>query len=151
MTRRSGLLVLAAFCAACAGSGDADAAAAGAEAPGATMDTAAPAVPTASSQAAWVDRVWVRADATDLPGQMRIFLSDGTLVMDSCWEVYRLSAWRREGENGIVWSEDGQEIRAEVLETTGDALRLRLQLMDGPHEESYVPAEVPYVCPEMAR
>ena len=63
----------------------------------------------------------------------------------------RLSAWRREGENGIVWSEDGQEIRAEVLETTGDALRLRLQLLDGPHEESYVPAEVPYVCPEMAR
>ena len=89
MTHRSGLLVLAAFCAACAGSGDADAAAAGVEAPGATMDTAAPAVPTASSQ--------------------------------------------------------------EVLETTGDALRLRLQLVDGPHEESYVPAEVPYVCPEMAR
>ena len=82
---------------------------------------------------------------------MRIFLSDGTLVMDSCWEVYRLAAWRPEGENGIVWSEDGQEIRAEVLEATDESLRLRLQLVDGPHDEDYVPAEVPYVCPEMAR
>lgn len=31
--------------------------------------------------AAIVDRVWTRSDSTGLPGVMRIFLSDGTLVM----------------------------------------------------------------------
>ena len=110
---------------------------------------AAPPAPAATP--VWTDRAWVRSDATDLPGRLRVFLSDGTLIQDSCWEVYRLSSWRQEEAGRIVWSEDGQEIRAEVTEASDQLLRLRLDLVDGPHEESYRPAEVPYVCPEMAR
>jgi hypothetical protein len=111
-----------------------------------TMEPAA----TATPPARWEDRVWVRSDTSELPGQMRIFLSDGALLMDSCWEVYRLSRWRREAGD-IVWTEDGREIRAEVLEASDERLRLRLQLTDGPREEAYRRAEVPFVCPEMAR
>src|SRR5690606_3675735 len=40
------------------------------------------------------NRVWVKEDDGGLPGVMRIFLSDGTLVQDSCWETHRLSEWK---------------------------------------------------------
>src|SRR5262249_2272062 len=36
------------------------------------------------------NRVWMRSDSTGLPGVTRIFLSDSTLLMDSCWETYRV-------------------------------------------------------------
>jgi hypothetical protein len=87
----------------------------------------------------------------DLPGVMRIFLADGTLVMDSCWETYRLARWRMPTASELVWEEDGQEIRAEV-ESRGEELVLRLHLVDGTiKEERYRPASVPYVCPDMKR
>jgi hypothetical protein len=149
------LLLLAVLLAACA-KDDAAEPVAGAEGVSAQNVPVASAVPSdtgaaALAELAWTDRVWVRSDTDDMPGRMLIFLSNGTLVMDSCWEVYRLSAWESDGADGIVWSEDGQEIRAEVVETTEDTLRLRLQLVGGAQEESYRSAPIPYVCPEMAR
>ena len=122
--------------------------------PAASADTLAGAglaAPAGGATPGWADRAWVRADPTDMPGQMRIFLSDGTLVMDSCWEVYRLARWRQAGGDTLAWSEDGQEIRAVLMEQGEASLRLRLLLVDGTRDESYRPADVPYVCPEMAR
>ena len=55
------------------------------------------------------------------------------------------------GGDTIAWSEDGQGIRAVVMEQGEASLRLRLLLVDGTRDESYRPADVPYVCPEMAR
>ena len=122
--------------------------------PAASADASAEpeaAAPASEAEPSWTDRAWVRADPTDMPGQMRIFLADGTLVMDSCWEVYRLAEWRRAGGDTLAWSEDGQEIRAVLTEQGEASLRLRLLLVDGTRDESYRPADVPYVCPEMAR
>ena len=46
-----------------------------------------------------LNRVWVKeGDASALPGAMHIFLADGTLVSDSCWETYRLSNWSQVSE-----------------------------------------------------
>ena len=39
------------------------------------------------------NRVWVRSEDGQLPGSLKIFLGDGTLVQDSCWETHRLSPW----------------------------------------------------------
>src|SRR5688572_9188716 len=86
------------------------------------QDGAAPPVtspvtpPVASERArdALVDHVWVRADSAELPGRKLIFLSDGTLVQDSCWETYRLSKWSRAAPNRLRWSEDTAEIEAEI-------------------------------------
>jgi hypothetical protein len=94
------------------------------------------------------DRVWVRT-GSDLPGSMVIFLSDGTLVQDSCWETHRLSAWKREGDTSLSWDEDGMEIRADVVSLSADELVLSLKLSGGDVEERFTPAEVPYVCPDM--
>jgi hypothetical protein len=98
-----------------------------------------------------VDRVWVRADETGLPGVMRIFLSDGTLVSNSCWETYRLSSWQMRPSGILLWREDEADIKAEIVESTDTTLVLRLLLVDGEKLERYEAAAVPYVCPDIPR
>ncbi len=95
------------------------------------------------------DRVWVKAgDEASLPGVIKIFLSDGTLVQDSCWETHRLSAWQKSGDNAVTWNEDGMEIRADIVTLSADELVLRIAGMD---QERYTPATVPYVCPDIPK
>lgn len=97
-------------------------------------------------------KVWTRADSPDLPGVMRVFLADGTLVMDSCWETYRLAQWKQVSDRSLTIVEDGQEIPAEILDAPENELRLRLTLVGGEtKDEVYQPAPVPYVCPDMPR
>ena len=92
------------------------------------------------------NRVWVKAgDDEALPGVVKIFLSDGTLVQDSCWETHRLSAWQKSGDNTVSWNEDGMEIKADIVTLSADELVLKIAGMD---EERYTPAAVPYVCPD---
>jgi hypothetical protein len=71
-----------------------------------------PAAPAAASSL--TDRAWVRSDSTGLPGVMRIFLRDSTLVIDSCWETYRLARWQMEIDSALRWQEDASDIRATV-------------------------------------
>ena len=82
---------------------------------------------------------------------MRIFLADGTLVSDSCWETYRLSRWSREAEDSIRWEEDGQAIHAQIVALSEDELRLRLALVSGSEHKRYEAAQAPFVCPDMPR
>ena len=98
------------------------------------------------------DKVWVRADAAnDLPGPMHVFLSDGTMVTDSCWETYRLSQWKVVDERNLSWNEDGIDITAEILKMSHDELVLSVKLGKGAEEQRFVQAEVPYLCPDMPR
>lgn len=97
-----------------------------------------------------LNRVWVRADDTGLPGPMQIFLADGTLVSDSCWETYRLSNWQQVSNTAISWEEDGVTINADIAALSDSELVLRLNLVGGQIEEQrYIPATVPYVCPDV--
>jgi hypothetical protein len=98
------------------------------------------------------DRVWTRAEADDaLPGVIRIFLSDGTLVQDSCWETHRLSSWQMLSENTLQWDEDGETIAAEIVSLAPDDLVLSLKLRNDTVTEHYVAATVPSVCPDMPK
>lgn len=97
-----------------------------------------------------VDRVWTKADG-DLPGVMRIFLSDGTLVQDSCWETHRLSAWELTSDTAIKWNEDGMDINADIVSLTDAELVLSLKLGGDAVEEKYVTATVPFLCPDMPK
>lgn len=124
------------------------------EAPAAPEPAPAPAAAAAPSPAPedpLTQTVWVRADQPDLPGGMRIFLPNGTLVTDSCWETYRLVSWERTGDQALRWNEDGKDIEAEVVSLSAQELTLRLKLIDGPHEERYQAATVPFTCPDMPR
>ncbi|HVY51418.1 MAG TPA: hypothetical protein VHA07_07625 [Devosia sp.] len=98
------------------------------------------------------NRVWVKAgDDAALPGVIKIFLSDGTLVQDSCWETHRLSPWQMTGAHSVSWNEDGADIRADIVTLTADELVLSLKLKGGDVEEHYVPSPVPAVCPDMPK
>jgi len=95
------------------------------------------------------NRVWVKeGDESQLPGVVKIFLSDGTLVQDSCWETHRLSAWHKDGDSAVSWNEDGMDIRADIVTLTADELVLNIV---GIGEERYTPATVPYVCPDIPK
>lgn len=99
-----------------------------------------------------LNRVWVRQDdASTLPGSMHIFLSDGTLVSDSCWEAYRLSNWQQVSETEISWDEDGMTIAADIFSLTANELVLNLKLIGGDEEQRFSPATVPYLCPDMPK
>lgn len=99
----------------------------------------------------FTNRVWVKADADGLPGVMRIFLSDGTLVQDSCWETHRLSEWKMTSPTTVTWNEDGADIAAEIVSVSGDNLVLSVKLGKDAVEERYTAADVPYVCPDMPK
>jgi len=97
------------------------------------------------------NRVWTKVEDANLPGVMRIFLSDGTLVQDSCWETHRLSNWQLTSDTSLSWDEDGMEIAADIVSLTDDELVLSLKLVGGATEETYIAATVPYLCPDMPR
>lgn len=99
----------------------------------------------------FTNRVWLKTDTGELPGVIKIFLSDGTLVQDSCWETHRLSQWKMTSATGLAWSEDGAEIAAEIVSVSAGDLVLNLALGGETVEERYTAATVPFVCPDMPR
>ena len=99
-----------------------------------------------------LNKVWVRADADpSLPGPMQIFLGDGTLVSDSCWETYRLSKWQQVSDTAISWDEDGMTINADIASLSDTELVLNLKLGSDVQEQRFTVADVPYVCPDMVK
>ena len=106
------------------------------------------ATPAPAAPRAFVGKIWLSSDPAAVLGTMRIFLADGTLVMDSCFETYRLARWEALDGRRVAWQEDTARIEAEVDETTAGELRLRLQLTQEVKEERYRVADVPFVCPD---
>jgi hypothetical protein len=100
----------------------------------------------------FTNRVWVKeGSGDDLPGVMRIFLSDGTLVQDSCWETHRLSEWKMSSDTAVTWNEDGMDITADIKSVSSQRLVLAVQLGSETVEERYTAADVPYVCPDIPK
>jgi len=98
-----------------------------------------------------LNRVWIQQGDTPSPGTAQIFLADGTLVTDSCWETYRLSKWQQVSDTAISWDEDGMTINADIVSLSDSELVLNLHLVSEDVEQRFVPAEVPFLCPEMPR
>jgi hypothetical protein len=96
-------------------------------------------------------KVWLATDPSAAPGTIRIFVPDGTLVMDSCFETYRLAEWQAVGDRQIEWQEDTATIEAEITQLTSDSLQLTLALTNETRIENYRVATAPYVCPDMKR
>lgn len=96
----------------------------------------------------FIGKIWVSTTPGHARGSLLIFLPDRSLLMDSCFETYRISTWGAEGDR-IRWIEDTIPIEA-VLSMPGED-ELRLQLAGQEHVQSYVSATVPYVCPDMPR
>jgi uncharacterized membrane protein len=97
----------------------------------------------------FVGKTWLAADPTSPQGTIRLFLADGTLLMDSCFETYRLARWEALDERRIAWQEDTARIEAEVDDATPGQLRLRLKLTPENKDETYRLAPSPFVCPDV--
>ena len=106
---------------------------------------------TESPTARLVNKVWkVTAPAGRARGSFYIFLSDGTLVMTSCVETYRLATWRSDAAGRIAIAEDeAVRYEAEILELQDRQARLRLGLRNEDVELSLQTADAPYVCPDL--
>jgi hypothetical protein len=96
----------------------------------------------------FVGKTWLSTNASAPPGTIRVFLPDGTLLMDSCGETYRLARWSSMNDTRIAWEEDGAGIEADVTQAAAGVLELRLHLKSELKVEHYRLAQVPYVCPE---
>ncbi|MAN78311.1 MAG: hypothetical protein CML24_14275 [Rhizobiales bacterium] len=102
--------------------------------------------------ASLTEKFWIQSqDDAGLPGSMVLFLSEGTMLQDSCWETYRLSNWQMTGEDSLSWQEDTMTIEADIVELNEAELVLALHLGEDIVEESYTAAPVPFVCPDMPR
>lgn len=95
------------------------------------------------------NRVWLDTGADAPKGSLRAFLSDGTLVMTSCVEVYRLAPWRWIDGSRIAWEEDGRSIHGEVVLAGRDEMVLTIELGDDTVTRRFSAAQAPVVCPEL--
>jgi len=98
-----------------------------------------------------IGRAWIRTDQTELPGEMLLFLKDGTVLMDSCWETYRLATWKQTSDNKLIFVEDQMETPVELLKLTADELHIRLELPREMRERRFRYQRSPYLCPDMKR
>lgn len=97
---------------------------------------------------AFVGRIW-RSSASGKPlGSIMIFLPDRTLLMDSCFETFRVSKWGVAG-NHIRWIEDTIPIEAEVITPGPDELTLRIAGQD--RDQTYIAMTDPWTCPDMPK
>lgn len=102
--------------------------------------------------ASLTEKFWIEADENSaLPGAMMLFLSEGTMLQDSCWETYRLSNWQMVADDSLSWEEDTATITADIVELNEAELVLALRLGDDIVEKRYAAAPVPYLCPDMPR
>lgn len=128
----------------------------GSQAPSQPAAAAQPPPPASGATAAgdapanpgFIGRVW-RSTARGGPlGSILVFLPDRTLLMDSCFETYRVSKWGVVG-NHIRWLEDTIPIEAEVVTPSADELILRIEGQD--RDQTYIAMTDPYTCPDMPR
>ncbi len=97
---------------------------------------------------AFIGRIWRSSMPGNPLGSILIFLPDRTLLMDSCFETFRVSKWGVAG-NRIRWLEDTVPIEAEVITPSPNELTLRIPGHD--RDQTYIAMTDPWTCPDMPR
>ena len=111
-----------------------------AQAPADTAPSAASVAPPAAEAASFVNRVWAVAESNQTePGALRVFLSDGTLVMASPDSTPAFGQWRSE-DGRLTITEEGRTYPADVLALSEHAFRLRINGPGEPVEILFEPA-----------
>jgi hypothetical protein len=111
--------------------------------------TPPPAPVSADALPAFVGTVWVNTTPGKTRGSILVFLPDKTVLIDSCFEGFRVAQWGVISANRIRWRADTVPIEAEYSQTSPDVLQLKPVGTDEP--DSYVRATVPYICPDMPK
>lgn len=100
--------------------------------------------------ASFINRVWVVAESQQVaPGELRVFLSEGTLVMASPHGTPALGRWRhRDGR--LTITEEGLSYDVEILELSQNAFRIRIHSPGEPVDIRFEPAGQPVVTQSSA-
>jgi hypothetical protein len=92
-------------------------------APPADQPSAAP--PATTAPPTFVNRVWEVADGSAVaPGQLYVFLSEGTLVVASPTGTPSLGRWSRRGD-GLTMVEAGLTYATDIVALSADEFRIR--------------------------
>ncbi len=95
----------------------------------------------AKANASFVNRVWTVAESKQVaPGEVRVFLSDGTLVMTSPHAAPAFGKWRY-GDGRLTIIEEGLEYPVDILALDENAFRIRMLSPGEPVEILFAPAE----------
>ena len=117
-----------------------------------SLPQVAPPAPPEPRHARLLDKVWrVTAPAGKPLGSMYIFMSDGTLLMTSCVETYRLAKWRADPDGKLTVSEDPATTYRVSLEFHGSDVKLRFELKNEVVDLWVRVADTPFVCPDLRR
>lgn len=93
----------------------------------------------------FLNRVWVVVESQQVaPGELRVFLSDGTLVMASAHGTPSLGRWRPRDAH-LTITEEGLEYDAEIIELSQDVFRIRIHSPGEPVDILFKPAAQPPV------
>ncbi|HEY7370520.1 MAG TPA: hypothetical protein VIA29_11570 [Thermoanaerobaculia bacterium] len=101
----------------------------------------------------FVNRVWKVSESNGMtPGQLVVFLSDGTLVFadSNSSSTPAFGTWRYDGRE-LTMVEEGVSYRVEILSLNDEGLRLRSHNPGGFVETRFVPAEEPLPLPTPRR
>lgn len=94
----------------------------------------------AAASLTFVNRVWrVAESSAGPPGQLYVFLSEGTLVMASATTTATLGTWRREGA-GLIMVEEGIPYPVDIVSLSGAEFRIRSHNPGTPVDLRLVPA-----------
>ena len=88
----------------------------------------------------FINRVWVVAESEQVaPGELRVFLSDGTLVLASPHGTPAFGTWNYQ-EGRLTISEEGLKYDVDILELTRDSFRIRIHSPGEPVVILFAPA-----------
>ena len=103
--------------------------------------TPATAQAPATASLSFVNRVWAVTESKQVaPGDLRVFLSDGTLVMASPNAKPALGSWRYQ-DGRLTITEEGQEYPVDILFLRENAFRIRMHSPGEPVEILFASAE----------
>ncbi len=104
--------------------------------------------PSLGAPAPFVNRVWVVAESKQVaPGELRVFLSEGTLVMASPHGTPALGLWRYDGGRLRI-TEEGRDYQVEIRELNENVFRIRIHSPGEPVDIRFQPAGQPPVPTE---
>ena len=97
--------------------------------------------PASETKPTFVNRVWRVSESTGMsPGQLVVFLSDGTLVFASGNSKPALGQWRNE-KGALIMIEEGIAYPTDILGLSPAEFRIRSHNPGGTVETRFVPAD----------
>jgi len=110
----------------------------------------APAPPP--QQLVLLNKVWRVTAPTGKPlGSMYLFLPDGTLLMTSCVETYRLAKWSANADGTLTITEDAATTYRATYQAADRTAKLTFALKNESMSVDLRVAETPFVCPDLRR